>query len=333
VKRWEVIALFITLSIVIGLPVAVLGYQRWLRPALAPNRVIDIIAAVPESGGFQPGAITISAGETVTLRFSSADVTHGIAIGPGLGLDLGHVDPGHVKEVTLTFDQPGTYTFYCNAWCSPDHWRMRGVVEVKNPDAPDAIPTPQHDPVIDALVAEGVDIDADHSGESAHQFMLERSPSARRGGTLATKVVVPRELMDLGWRRSHTPAQGLDLLLAANPWAIRSDAIDVIAYLWIAGRQSGATTRLYDKNCTACHGQTGDGHGPASKLTVKPPVAIADPAHMFLMRSDVLYAKIRRGGMGTDMPNFGTVFTPEETWALVDRLWSLTFDPGGDLIP
>jgi mono/diheme cytochrome c family protein len=37
-------------------------------------------------------------------------------------------------------------------------------------------------------------------------------------------------------------------------------------------------------------------------------------------RSDVLYAKIRRGGMGTGMPNFGTLFTTEETWALVDYL-------------
>jgi mono/diheme cytochrome c family protein len=44
---------------------------------------------------------------------------------------------------------------------------------------------------------------------------------------------------------------------------------------------------------------------------------------MFERRSDVLYAKIRRGVMGTDMPNFGTLFTPEETWALVDYLWTL----------
>ncbi len=48
-----------------------------------------------------------------------------------------------------------------------------------------------------------------------------------------------------------------------------------------------------------------------------------DPAYMFEMRSDVLYAKIRRGGMGTDMPNFGTLFTPDETWALVEYLWTL----------
>jgi plastocyanin/mono/diheme cytochrome c family protein len=330
VKRREVIALAIALSIVIGLPITVLGYQRWLRPALAHNRVIDIIAAVPESGGFQPAAITVEAGEAVTLRFSSVDVTHGIALGSGFTVDLGYVDPGHVKEVTLTFDQPGTYTFYCNAWCSPDHWRMRGIVAVSDPNAPAAIPTPQHDPVIDALIAEGVDIDADHSGDKAYQFTLDRRPSARRGAAIVAKLIVPRTLGDLAWRRSHTPAQGLDLLLTANPSAARDDAIDVIAYLWVGGNLSPNTAQFYDKNCSACHGQTGGADGPAAKLTVKTPVAFSDPAHMFLMRSDVLYAKIRRGGMGTDMPNFGTIITPDETWALVERLWRLTFDPGID---
>ncbi len=39
----------------------------------------------------------------------------------------------------------------------------------------------------------------------------------------------------------------------------------------------------------------------------------------------MLYAKIRRGGMGTGMPNFGTVLMAEETWALVDYLWRLAF--------
>ena len=86
------------------------------------GRVIDIVAAVPEAGGFQPNAITVETGETVTLRFSAADVTHGVAIGPALGIDLGQIDPGHMKEVTLTFDKAGTYTFYCNTWCSAECW-------------------------------------------------------------------------------------------------------------------------------------------------------------------------------------------------------------------
>jgi hypothetical protein len=30
--------------------------------------------------------------------------------------------------------------------------------------------------------------------------------------------------------------------------------------------------------------------------------------------------------MGTSMPSFGSIFTPEETWALVDYLWTFVFD-------
>ncbi len=329
-KRREVIAIVTALSILIGLPAAVLGYQRLLWPALAGTRTIDVIAAVPESGGFQPGSIKVEAGETVTLRFSSPDVTHGIAIGPGLNIDLGYVDPGHVKEVTLTFDRAGTYTFYCNVWCSPNHWRMRGVVEVSDPQSPDQIPTPQRDAVIEALVAEGVDIDADHTGDHVQKFALDQRPSARRGAAAVSQLLIPSQLKDLAWRRTHTPAQGLDLLIATNPGANRAEAVDAIAFLWLGGDPEQATVSLYNKNCTACHGQTGDGKGPAASITIKEPIAFSDPAHMFLMRSDVLYAKIRRGGMGTDMPNFGTLFTPEETWALVDYLWRLAFDPASN---
>jgi len=95
-ERRERLAFVVVLLIVLGLPAAALGYQYRLRPALSPTRIIDIRAAAPEAGGFQPDAIQVKAGEPVTLRFSSGDVTHGIAIGPGLGLDLGHVDPGQV---------------------------------------------------------------------------------------------------------------------------------------------------------------------------------------------------------------------------------------------
>jgi len=53
-------------------------------------------------------------------------------------------------------------------------------------------------------------------------------------------------------------------------------------------------------------------------------VAFADAAYLFERRSDVLYAKIRRGGMGTGMPNFGTLLTPDETWMLVEYLWTMS---------
>lgn len=330
-ERRELLALAAVLLILVGLPAAALGYQYWLHPAISPTRIIDIRAAVPEAGGFQPDAIQVETGEQVILRFSSVDVTHGIAIGPGLGIDLGHVDPGEVKEITLIFDEAGTYTFYCNSWCSPDHWRMRGVVQVNDPANPDALVASQHDPVIEALITEGVDIDDNvHQGDHPLPTIpLDRTPSAEHGETIISTVNVPADLQDASWRLSHSPAQALGLLIAANPDSARADLIDVIAFLWSGGlssEQFASVQTLYNKNCAACHGQTGAGDGPIASSTANNPVIFADPGYMFTRRDDVLYAKIRRGGMGTDMPNFGTLFTQDETWALVDylRLFSVT---------
>lgn len=337
-NRTEYLALFVVGLILIGLPAVTLGYQHWLRPATASTRVIDVDAYVPEDGGFAPGAITVKAGEPVTLRFAAMDVTHGIAIGPGLGVDLGHVDPGQVKEITLTFDQPGTYTYYCNAWCSPDHWRMRGAIQVIDPDDPSYVPPAQPDPVIQALIAEGVDIDTQHEEGHGHDddpaLMITRPLSVGRGADLFDHVMLPDEVADPLWRQSHTPVHALDLLTEANPQLTQADLLDVIAYLWTQDSTPdtlASAESLYNKNCAACHGQYGGGDGPAADTTAEKPVAFADPAYMFEMRSDVLYAKIRRGGMGTDMPNFGTLFTQEETWALVEYLWTLPADAPSDV--
>ncbi len=327
-QRSDKLALIVIGLIVLGLPAFVLGYQYVLRPLAAGPRVIDIRAATPENGGFQPDSIRVMAGEVVTLRFYSVDVTHGIAIGPGLGIDLGQLDPGHVAEVTVIFPQAGTYTLYCNTWCSDNHWRMRGVIEVRDPTHPDALPTAHPDPVIEALIAEGVDIDAAHGESDSTSHLGDLRLSASQGRLLAAKLVIPPDLGDPMWRFSHTPAQGLARLVGANPQVSEADLGDVIAYLWMQGTRAetlAAAEVLYNKNCAACHGQYGGGDGPAADTTTEPPVAFTDLAHMLERRGDVLYAKIRRGGMGTGMPNFGTLFTEEETRALVDYLWVLAF--------
>lgn len=337
-KRSEVIARLTFGVILIGLPALILGYQFIVRPQLSSIRTIDISASSPENGGFQPNSFSVAAGETVMLRFTSTDVTHGVAIGPGLGIDLGHVDPGHVKEVTLTFDEAGTYTFYCNTWCSVNHWRMRGVIDVRDRVNPNVISTVLPDPVIAALVAEGVDIDAsvhNSSGEMSAMPIddapvLAERPSAERGATIAETLTIPLELEDPTWQQSHTPLQALELLLTQNPNTPQTDLADVIAYLWTRAAAPDAlawAAPYYAQNCAACHGETGDGDGFMAAQTAETPVAFADPNYLFTMRSDVLYAKIRRGGMGTDMPNFGTLLTPDETWALVDYLWSLSVEP------
>ena len=52
--RGERLALIALALILIGIPIVILGYQFFLRPALADVRTIDIVAAAPEAGGFQP---------------------------------------------------------------------------------------------------------------------------------------------------------------------------------------------------------------------------------------------------------------------------------------
>ena len=115
------------------------------------------------------------------------------------------------------------------------------------------------------------------------------------------------------------------LLTALYPTVPESDLMDAVAYLWRSVYEpSRRAAQLYEQNCASCHGPSGRGDGFAAALITARPAAFTDLAYMFTRRSDVLYAKIRRGGMGTDMPNFGTLFTPEETWMLVDFLWFLS---------
>lgn len=328
------------LWLLILLPALIIGLQQ-SQTVMGGVRVIEVTAAAPEAGGFQPDNIAVRAGDKVLLRFRAQDVAHGVAIGPALGVDLGDIAPGQSKSVVLTFPEAGTFTFYCNLWCSPNHWRMRGVLDVADHfGAPlSQSNTVARDPVIDALVAEGVDIDAAvhdlaHGASStvpANQTAAR--PSAVRGAVLASTLVIPSQLQDQTYRRTHTPRQGIAALDTANPGADDGDLADLAAFLWstrtVADQFMQAKT-LYTKNCADCHGATGAGDGSAAGFAPQLPASLSDPERMLDRRPDVLYAKIRRGGMGTGMPNFGTLFTPAETWSLVDYVWHLAFgDPAG----
>jgi len=147
---------------------------------------------------------------------------------------------------------------------------------------------------------------------------------------LAAALTLPPELRDESTRQRITPMLALDLLAAVNPGAAAADLTDVVAYLWTDTRADLTTAAvIYATNCAYCHGPSGGGDGFQAATLAVQPTAFADAGVMFLRRGDVLYAKIRRGGMGTDMPNFGVLFTLDETWALVRYLWSLTFARSG----
>ncbi len=304
--------LFLMMALLVGLDLG----ERIERQRM---RVIDIDMSVAERGGFAPASLRIQAGQTVMLRFHASDVAHAVAIGPGIGIDLGVIAPGESKEVTFTLNQPGVYTFYCNLWCSREHWRMRGVIDVIATDG--SLPTASGDPVIDALNAANIDID---SGVHTNDGTYVGAPITPDAVTLAS-LDVPEILRTPAWKRTHTLADVVATLTSANPSLSATDVTGAAASLWGESLQATDLTQaatLYAKNCAACHGATGQGDGVAAALAATPPAPLTATA-LFERRPDVLYAKIRRGGMGTGMPNFGTIFTPEETWALVDYLWWL----------
>jgi mono/diheme cytochrome c family protein len=101
--------------------------------------------------------------------------------------------------------------------------------------------------------------------------------------------------------------------------------------------------KLYAANCAACHGENGAGDGVmASALAGDPllasdslvefghtttaPADFTDASRMLGANAALLQGKIIRGGMGTGMPYWGPIFTEEQTWAIVDYLWTFQFD-------
>jgi plastocyanin/mono/diheme cytochrome c family protein len=344
VERLAVAALVL---ILVGLPLGIFGYQSGLRPAVSGLRTIDIIAAAPEAGGFQPDSFEVQKGEKVRLRFSVPDVTHGVAIA-GLGVDLGQIDPGQVKEVEVVFDQPGVVTFYCNTWCSPNHWRMRGTITVLDPaDSQAHLQAGSGpDPVIQSLIARKVDIDAPREAP----VVPARIPAAATGQVLVEqyRVNVPAEFFETGWLRQHSPAEAYRLLQEKLPQLTEGQRWDIIAYFWtvpLSADDRAWAHQEYARNCAACHGETGRGDGPAAaainvQLQATPMVSMTHQVASFAPSSqtmaanmDIYYAKLRRGGMGTSMPSFGPIFDEAETWKLVYYLWELTFTQPEPLPP
>jgi heme/copper-type cytochrome/quinol oxidase subunit 2 len=131
-KEW-LARIIVTLGLVIALGIPAVGWWQHKQGTV-------LHARMAETGGWTPENLSVVVGEPLHLRLTSDDVTHGFAVGQ---MDRPGVDviPGEMTDVTLVFDKPGKYTFYCTRWCSVNHWRMRGTIEVTDPHT-EAEPAP-----------------------------------------------------------------------------------------------------------------------------------------------------------------------------------------------
>ena len=294
-----------------------------------------IHAQMSEEGGWTPGTVKAEVGESLHLRFTSDDVMHGFAVGQ-LDMESVDIEPGKVADVTLTFDNPGIYTFFCTRWCGVNHWRMRGTIEVTGPSsAGEDVPL-----TIPLYVSLGLDIDAPHEAP----VVPEMQPSAVHGRTRAENLDLAN-LIEPALYKASSPYQifqQLDstALLDTEKW-------DVVAYIWQANTtpESLANGReLYAQNCAACHGESGAGDGvfaddiaaageasmesmnSSMESMMQTPANFTDPKRVLGARPAILQGKILRGGMGTGMPMWGSIFTEEQIWDLVAYLYSFQFE-------
>jgi len=322
--KTERIARLLVIVLAIGLPALVV----LARSAPGP---IEIHGVMANEGGWTPGELTAKVSEPINLRLTSDDVVHGFAIGQS---QLPSVDvlPGKWTTTTLVFDRPGKYTFYCTRWCGPNHWRMRGTIEVTGPDTAAITETAP------LFISLKLDLDAPHPSD----VVPGEKPSAARGAALNITPAVAADTY-----RTLSPAQVWHTLRErASARTLTDQQVwDLVALAWrsnTTARQLAEGKKLYAENCAACHGETGRGDGVmAASLqkaapsdmpgmsghdTVKP-IDFTDAKNMLGASDAILEGKIIRGGMGTGMPYWGPIFTTEQIQALVDYLWTFQFDP------
>lgn len=313
--------ILIGLVLVIGVPIFL-----WLRTPL-------IHVSMAEDGGWNPETLRAEVGKPLELHLTSDDVVHGFAVGQ---MDMESLDvmPGKVTDITLTFDKPGTYTFFCTRWCGLNHWRMRGTIEVSGSSAePDVVSIPLY-------VTLGLDIDASHESP----VIPSSQPSAVRGQRLAANLDIS-QFSNPDFYAAHSPYQvfeELDTVTLTDP-----ERWDVVSYIWQSQTKSQALVngkKLFAQNCAACHGENGGGDGVfadkiaqtgatseqmmagSEEMLTQKPVDFTNPARMLGASPALLQGKILRGGMGTGMPMWGSIFTEQQIWDLVAYLYSFQFD-------
>jgi mono/diheme cytochrome c family protein/plastocyanin len=300
-------------------------------PLLLWARTPLIHAHMAENGGWTPDVLKTAVGKPLHLRLTSDDVMHGFAVGQ-MEMEAVDVEPGRVTDITLTFDKPGIYTFFCTRWCGVNHWRMRGTIEVTGAAAS---PEPVSPPLYVSL---NLDIDAPHGSP----ISPGTQPSAINGQKLIASLLIDRSA---DYYRSHSPYQAFEELNGVS--LTEQQRWDVVAYIWQSNTTPDALAsgkKLYGQNCATCHGENGAGNGVfaddlaalgqdsiqtmagAEDMTIQTPVDFTDAGRMLGASPALLQGKILRGGMGTGMPMWGSIFTEKQIWDLIAYIYSFQFE-------
>ncbi|MBI4498065.1 MAG: cupredoxin domain-containing protein [Chloroflexi bacterium] len=124
------------LGVFLAVVVLVVGVAFWLLRPPPSSQSADLTVTMTMAG-FQPGRLTIPAGQPIAVRLVNPDSrfhtdgggVHQFAI-PDLGIDV-RVQPESAMVVQLPAAQPGTYAFYCDVCCGgKESPTMQGAIVV-----------------------------------------------------------------------------------------------------------------------------------------------------------------------------------------------------------
>jgi cytochrome c oxidase subunit II len=118
--------------------------RPWIAASAALLTLAAILVPLPANAGtpqtrtinvdarqfaFEPAALDVQRGDTVTLHLESLDASHGLSI-DGYDVNI-QAEPGKSADVTFVADQPGTFKFRCSVTCGALHPFMIGELTVE----------------------------------------------------------------------------------------------------------------------------------------------------------------------------------------------------------
>jgi nitrosocyanin len=151
-KKSELIFLILLISIVVGLPLGILAYDRYLWPhkttlsareftltgsaqsgwLLGEVQAYDMLSLEKKQRSSQKPVIEVSKGDQVVIKLRSSDVAHGFSL-KAFGIYLTEpIKPGKTAFVSFKADKVGTFVFACNVFCGGIHQNMQGTLVVKD---------------------------------------------------------------------------------------------------------------------------------------------------------------------------------------------------------
>jgi mono/diheme cytochrome c family protein len=89
----------------------------------------------------------------------------------------------------------------------------------------------------------------------------------------------------------------------------------------------GDGRRLYDQNCTACHGKLGDGNGPRAYFISPKPRSFISTESRAAFSRPVLIHSIAQGKLGTEMPSWEKVLSAQEIANVAEYVYQRFITP------